>query len=199
MMTQYEAAMETVCMAFEITPELLKKQDRTARLVETRMWFAWLINKSSTSIGRMIDRDHATILYYRSSIREMMKLYPIYREKAAVLRKLYDARIKGMNEGTSRQRISRQRKYVNDLTAALYAAIHELYVMTNGDVTELCVLYKDDIDSIHASFQRIYDMASSQRTMNGVLMTQTHTLDEIAVKAHESMEFMNILLRDNLK
>lgn len=89
-MNSYEAALRTVCIAFELTENEVCGLCRRERYVEARMWYAWLCSAKLQSVSRRINRDHATVIYYRKKLRDYMSVYPIYQEKARIMKHLYD-------------------------------------------------------------------------------------------------------------
>jgi len=64
----HEKIMQIVCIVCNIDKDEMYSRTRTRNLVNARVLFSHLVNKytsyTKTRIGKMINRDHATVLYY---------------------------------------------------------------------------------------------------------------------------------------
>ena len=62
-----------VCREFGITPEQLRGYSREKKFVKARKRFIWLAYKrgwSSTQTGRVLNRDHSSILYHINKLKQ---------------------------------------------------------------------------------------------------------------------------------
>lgn len=132
-MNSYEAALRTVCIAFELTENEVCGLCRRERYVEARMWYAWLCSTKLQSVSRRINRDHATVIYYRKKLRDYMSAYPIYQEKARIMKHLYDRVLMESSVPVSIKQFNRQCIEVRDLHSALQNAIRSMSRMA-GDI-----------------------------------------------------------------
>ena len=65
--------MPQICKKFGITPEQLRGYSREKKFVEARKRFIWLAYKrgwSSTQTGRVLNRDHSSILYHIKKLKQ---------------------------------------------------------------------------------------------------------------------------------
>lgn len=90
-MNVYEAALRTICTAYEITPELLRGRSRDRRLVEARCWYCLLTeDRPSGKVGRYVGRDHATVVHSRRTMKDLINTYSPYRERWRILRVMFE-------------------------------------------------------------------------------------------------------------
>jgi len=73
----HEKIMQIVCIVCNVKKKEISSRTRTRNLVNARVLFSHLVNKytsyTKTRIGRMINRDHASVLHY-------LKNHPIFVE-----------------------------------------------------------------------------------------------------------------------
>lgn len=138
-MTIYEAAIRTVCTAFEITPQLLQGEDESRRFVEARQWYIMLTRrKPCIQAGRHIRRDHATVLHHRRKIKDLIEIYPSYREKWQVIQHLFDRIIADTPQCVSLFQYREQWKEYRDLLAAASAAKERLEALSTDIMNAPC-------------------------------------------------------------
>lgn len=142
-MTIYEAAIRTVCIAFEITPQLLQSRDRSKRLVEARQWYSMLTRKRPCErAGLHIRRDHATMVHHRREIRDLIGIYPIYREKWQIIQCLFE-RVLVADASRCNVTLSQYRGQwheYRDLLAAVAIARAELEALSTEVMRDSCVV-----------------------------------------------------------
>jgi chromosomal replication initiation ATPase DnaA len=74
-----EIIINTVCSYFGISQELLKSKYRYTNLVDARMYAAKLLlneGMPSTDIGRILERDHTTIIHYKQKYNDLISYNP---------------------------------------------------------------------------------------------------------------------------
>lgn len=85
-----EAALRTVCTACELTPEQIRGRSRLRPIVEARRWYCLLTERCSLNeSGRYIGLKHDVVLYHRRVIRDLMAVYPVYRDRYRVMHSLF--------------------------------------------------------------------------------------------------------------
>lgn len=141
-MTRYEAAIRTVCIAFEITPQLLQGGDRSKRLVEARQWYIMLTReKPCGQAGRHIGRDHVTVLQHRRKIRDLIEIYPSYREKWQVIQHLFDQILADTSQcSVSLSQYRGQWREYRDLLAAVSVARERLETLSTDVMNVPCMV-----------------------------------------------------------
>lgn len=170
-MTIYEAAIRTVCIAFEITPQLLQSRDRSKRLVEARQWYSLLTGERPCGqAGRHIRRDHATMVHHRREIRDLIRIYPIYKEKWQIIQCLFERILVDAPRCSVTLSQYRERwfEYRNLLTATSIAKA-ELEALSTEVVCDPCVV------------QELQDgnFLLRRRSMEGESITLTEMLSTI--------------------
>jgi len=152
-MNFYEAAIQTVCTAYEITPETLKGECRDERIVEARKWYCLLTSpRPLVQSGRHINRDHATVLHHRREMRDTLTFYSIYRERYAIMRNLFDkilleGRLNECSVGVMEYR--EQWKSYRDLLSAAERARGVLESMSTSVTGEPCVVCESGDGGFH--------------------------------------------------
>jgi len=152
-MNFYEAAIQAVCTAYEITPETLKGECRDERIVEARKWYCLLTSpRPLVQSGRHINRDHATVLHHRREMRDTLGLYSIYRERWLVMKKLFDrilmeGRLNECSVGVVEYRS--QWKSYRDLLSAAERARRKLEEMSTSVAGEPCVVCENGDGEFH--------------------------------------------------
>lgn len=170
-MNIYEASIEVVCTAYEMTPETLRSDSRDERMVEARKWYCLLTSpRNMTQAGRYINRDHATVLHHRREMRDTLTLYPIYRERYVVMKKLLDRILMEgrMNEcpvGVKEYR--EQWKTYRDLLSAAERARSVLEGMSTSITGEPCVVCENGDGGFHVI--RVKDRLGEPLTLNCML------------------------------
>lgn len=143
-MTIYEAAIRTVCIAFEITPQLLQSRDRGKRLVEARQWYSMLTRKRPCEqAGLHIRRDHATMVHHRREIRDLIGIYPIYKEKWQIIQCLFERVLAVDASSRCNVTLSQYRGQwdeYRDLLSAVAVARAELEALSTEVMCDPCVV-----------------------------------------------------------
>jgi len=71
-----ESLINAICLAYGITEEVLKSKTRVGKIVEARTIAAYHLHRrlkySSTVTGRMLNRDHATILHLCNKAEDLI-------------------------------------------------------------------------------------------------------------------------------
>ncbi len=142
-MTRYEAAIRTVCIAFEITPQLLQGGDESRRFVEARQWYIMLTRrKPCVQAGRHIRRDHATVLHHRRKIKDLIEIYPSYREKWQVIQHLFDQILADTSQcSVSLSQYMEQWREYRDLLAAASVARERLEALSTDVMNVPCRIH----------------------------------------------------------
>lgn len=77
---KHERLVAAVADAFVVTPDQLRSDSREPHLVEARWVAAWLLSQeglSSPAIGRLINRDHSTVLHAIKQVESSADLQEI--------------------------------------------------------------------------------------------------------------------------
>ena len=170
-MNTYEAAIQAVCTAYEITPELLRSDSRDERLVEARKWYCLLTSpRNLSAAGHYISRDHSTVLHHRREMRDIVNIYPIYRERYATMKHLFerilmDARMNECSVGVIEYR--EQWKTYRDLLSAAERARYVLEDMSTSIVGEPCVVCENGDGEFHVI--RVKDRAGEPLMLERML------------------------------
>lgn len=139
-MNVYEAALKTVCTAYEITPEVLRSRCRNRRLALARCWYCLLTgSKPSSRVGRYVGRDHATVVYSRRMMKDLINIYPVYMERWRVLKAMFEKYLaeESVPMPSIRRYASLWKDY-RDLLSAAEAARRNLNELTTAIVGEEC-------------------------------------------------------------
>lgn len=168
-MNYYQAAIRAVCIAYEITPELLKSDSRDERLVEARKWYCLLTSPRSLSeSGRYINRNHATVLHHRKEMRNTLGIYSIYKERWRVMRSLFDRIL--VDDKLSRVGVVKYREQwmtYRDLLSAAENARHVLEEMSTSVAGEPCVVCESGGGEFHVI--RVKDRIGEPLTLERML------------------------------
>ena len=152
-MNFYEAAIRTVCTAYDITPEVLRGDRRDERIVEARKWYCLLTTpRPLERSGRYINRDHATVLHHRREMREAIGIYPLHEERWRVMKRLFNSilvedRMNGCHVGVKEYR-AEWRNY-QDLLLAAENARHRLEELSTSITGEPCVVCENGDGGFH--------------------------------------------------
>ena len=152
-MNFYEAAIRTVCTAYDITPEVLRGDRRDERIVEARKWYCLLTTpRPLERSGRYINRDHATVLHHRREMRETIGIYPLHEERWRVMKRLFNSilveeRMNGCHVGVKEYRVE-WRNY-QDLLSAAENARHRLEELSTAVTGEPCVVCENGDGGFH--------------------------------------------------
>lgn len=139
-MNVYEAALKTICTAYEITPELLRGRSRDRRLAEARCWYCLLTgSKPSGRVGRYVGRDHATVVHSRRTMKDLISTYSPYRERWRILRVMFEKYLaeESVPMPSIRRYASLWKDY-RDLLSAAEAARRNLNELSTAIVGEQC-------------------------------------------------------------
>lgn len=86
--------MEEVADAYGFKVDDLLSRQRISRIAEARAVMCYLLSRhlsmSSTEIGKMLGRNHATILHLVSKVDDMLSFPKMYREHVSVVRSIED-------------------------------------------------------------------------------------------------------------
>lgn len=86
---KWSDAMRAVCQVYNITPDDIYSQDRTQHILYARHTFNYLCRRvlgmSLTSVGRIINRDHSTIIH---SVRQTQDLIEYDRNFARTYKQI---------------------------------------------------------------------------------------------------------------
>ena len=70
---------------FNISKDQLYSRNRKANIVEARMIIVYLTlktdNYTTTGLGKVFNMDHSSIVYYRISVNDRMKVDKLYRAR----------------------------------------------------------------------------------------------------------------------
>ena len=85
-----DVVIGTVCKLYALDPRQMLEYGRGAQLVVPRQIIMYLLNKdlslSSPEIGRILGRDHSTILYSVKKIEESIDIDPEFRQEIEYIR-----------------------------------------------------------------------------------------------------------------
>lgn len=83
---------ETVCDIFKVTAEEMFGKCRKRNLVEPRQIIMYLLyNKTARnlkSIGRLMNRDHATVIYAKNTVKDLIDTDKLYKAQIEYLEKI---------------------------------------------------------------------------------------------------------------
>lgn len=83
---------DTVCDIFKVTEEEMKGKCRKRNLVEPRQIIMYMLyNKTARnlkSIGRLMNRDHATVIYANNTVKDLMDTDKLYKAQIEYLEKI---------------------------------------------------------------------------------------------------------------
>jgi len=80
----YKYIIDSVLLHYGITELILRSETRLRRVVDARKVIGYLLHvklgMSSTEVGNLINRDHATVLHYRRYVESQIILNRKYKE-----------------------------------------------------------------------------------------------------------------------
>jgi chromosomal replication initiation ATPase DnaA len=83
--------MNTICEILDIDPNEITDQNR--KTTNTRIIIAFALRQkgvSTTQIGKLLNRDHSTVIYYLAKYYEKQKKSPTFEEMIKKVRHLYE-------------------------------------------------------------------------------------------------------------
>lgn len=83
---KFDAVLKTVCECLQVPTSAVLSKSRIREVVDARHFVMWIMCRQPSrltygKIGKMMNRDHATVLHAKRKVDEVVSVDPLFRRK----------------------------------------------------------------------------------------------------------------------